>query len=430
MSNDFISDYLAYTAESEPPTICHRWSCLTMLGAMLGRNFFFEHGHFRVFPNLYVMVVGDPGVRKSTAIKMMKKLASAAGYDKWAHTKTSKEKFLLDLEGIVTDEMQNEQLGAKQERIYNNVLSQNLWGTENAIKEPREVFIAADEFNDFIGGLAPMEFYTTLCNLWDWDDENVPFTQRVKNSRSVSIYQPTVSIIGGNTPENFARAFPPEIIGQGLLSRMLLIHGERSGRRYTFPPVPSKEDTDNLVSKLTAAISRAQVGSAERTPEADKLFTSIYTSWTDIADVRFRSYSTRRFTQLLKLCLIVACSRSTTRITYDNVIEANTILSAAEQLMPRALGEFGKSKNSDVSNKIMDMLVNSRKPLKPQDMWKEVSRDLNKITDLGEILNNLSQAGKIQFVKEHGWLPKIEKAKKLEFVDWNYLTAEERKGVA
>src|SRR4051812_8728692 len=96
---DFFSTYFAYTEATEPPITYHRWCAIGTIAALLARNFYIQHGHFRIYPNLYIQLIGDPGSRKSTAIKLIKKLLLASGYDTIAADKTSKEKFLVDLEG-------------------------------------------------------------------------------------------------------------------------------------------------------------------------------------------------------------------------------------------------------------------------------------------------------------------------------------------
>ena len=50
------------------------------------------------------MLVGASGTRKSTAIKLFKKLIQQAGYDTIAADKTTKEKFILDLSGEQDDD--------------------------------------------------------------------------------------------------------------------------------------------------------------------------------------------------------------------------------------------------------------------------------------------------------------------------------------
>jgi hypothetical protein len=415
---DLIEDYLTYVRETEPPYIFHRWSCISSIGALLGRSFYLPFGHFRVFPNLYIMFIGDAASRKSTAIKINKELIRRTDYDLFSADKTSKEKFLLDLEGITPDE------GVPGEAAYDKATAENLWGTSNSFREPKEVFIVADEWNEFAGA-GNLEFYTLLGNLWDWDNESRDYTYRLKNSKSVSIFQPTVSILGGNTPENFARAFPPEIIGQGFLSRMVLVHGVKSERQYTIPLKPSSEPTEKLVSSLRS-IRTTTPAEATLSDRAYAMLDKLYRGWKEIDDVRFKSYSNRRFTQLLKLSLILTASRGLTEVVEDVVVAANTTLSASEVVMPRALGEFGKSKNSDVANKVMDVLGKTRKALGLKDIWKQVSNDLEKIDQLAGILQSLLQAEKVMLVTGKGWLPRVVPVEKQDFVDWGLLTEEER----
>jgi hypothetical protein len=245
----------------------------------------------------------------------------------------------------------------------------------------------------------------------------------------VAIFQPTINILGGNTPEGFAKAFPPEMIGTGFLSRMVLVHGKRSNRRYTFPPVPPQEKTDAITAELSF-IRSSHYGVASGVESTDTpagaILDCIYREWEEIDDVRFKSYSNRRFTQLLKLCLIQAAASGSKTITEEVVIKANTVLAAAEAKMPLALGEFGKSKNADVAHKVMEILLNARKPVEVKDIWQQVHNDLEKPTQLGEILQGLAIAEKAQHVKGRGWLPKQAAKKQQEFVDFGILTEEER----
>lgn len=426
---DIFTDYLEYTRDTEPPRLFHRWSLLVSIGALLGRNVYVQHGHSRIYPNLYCMFVGESGTRKSSAIKMVRKLISAAGYDKFAAEKTSKEKFLIDLSGQIDPGLgynngkQRSDKSRDAERTF-----ENLFG-DDFDKTPREVFIVADEFNEFAGS-SNHELHTTLGNLWDWDDENLPFSNSFK-SGSVQIWQPTVSILSGNTQEGFSRAFPPDTVGQGFLSRMLLIHGAKSGRRIAFPTIPTEDDTGRIVTTLMRIRSKNAFGQLVFDEDATRLLTGIYESWSDLPDIRLVSYSTRRFTQLLKLSIIIACARFERDISADTVVAANTILSAAEYNMPRALGEFGKAKNSDVTNKIIGFLEKALRPQSIQDIWKAMGvNNLASPKELGELLQGLRMAEKIQWINipngVQGFMPKRVVNGSNPFVDWDLLTEEER----
>ena len=413
---DFFSLYLSYTSQTECPTFFHRWTAITSLAAYLGRDIWFNHGHFTLYPNLYCMLIGSPGTKKSSAIKIGAKLLKQAGYTTFAARKTRQEKFLQDLAEQSED---TSGMGL-------DILDQNIFGEEDySTRPPAECFIAADEFNNFIG-VGNIEFMSILGELWDYEGV---YDYKLKNSKSVHIPNPTISILGGNTPTGFSQAFPTEAIGQGFFSRLLLVYGEPSGVKYTFPPSPDKKIQERLINFLHK-IKTEIVGEIVISSKAIDLLDKIYKKWEGIDDVRFEHYTNRRLTHLLKLCLVVVASRLGKTIEVKDVIYANTFLTFTESLMPKALGEFGKAKNSGVSHKIMQLMDSTNKPLSFHELWKNVHTDLERREQLQEILANLNVADKIQVIPGEygGYLP--IKSKRLEgikgTVDWSLLTDAEK----
>jgi hypothetical protein len=410
--DDLFSLYLKYYSDTEPPIIFHRWSLITCLSAYLGRQYWLPFGSQRIFPNFYTMLIGHPGARKSTAIKLGKKLFSSAGYDTFAAEKTSKEKFLLDLEGLTEEDLRSatgtNRRGNRSSGLTHDELTELLFGKEKSDepKDPKEVFIVADEFNEFVGS-GNLEFLSLLGALWDWDEELKDYTYRLKNSKSVSIYQPTISILSGNTHAGFVEAFPPQAIGQGFLSRLILVYGEPSGKKISFPTPPSEDLRNEIIDRLHA-IKKSVVGPATLAEDAARALDMIYRSWKELEDGRFKHYSTRRFTHLLKLCLVVSAARATTVITDREVILANSILSWVENDMPKALGEFGKSKDADISGKIMQALYETKEPMSPSMLLKIIKNDIDKASQLGEIMQKLVNSGQAQIVPGLGYLPKMK----------------------
>lgn len=379
--------YRQYVSNTEPPLIFHRWAFLGCVSAMLGRNCWLPFGAVgRIFPNQFIMLIGDPGTRKSTAIKIASRLLAKTGYDKFAGSKTSKEKFLADLENPQED---------SATEVSSAAIMDNLLGS--SITDPREVFICADEFNDFMRA-GDLEFHSMLGALWDWDNEESPYTYRLKNSKSISIYQPTINLLGGNTHTNFAEMFPPQALGQGFLSRMLLIYSEPSRRKIAFPEPPD-EAIEKILIRRMAEIKARIIGKMVLTPKAKEIVTYLYNSYEPMDDIRFISYSTRRYTHLLKLCVICAACRMSTTIDVEDVIEANSILSYAESFMPAALGEFGRSKHAAVQQRILELLRSRTSPLEPPEIWRHVSNELERQDDLLKILHGLEQAGKVIYIK-------------------------------
>lgn len=427
---DFFSHYFDYTSDTEVPAFFHRWSAITGIAAFLGRSVHIKHGHFLIYPNTYCMLVGSPGTRKSTGIKLMKMLLEGAGYQNFAASRTSKEKFLMDLAGLTDEDLDPRSRTQKYKSSTSDIAydldSINIFGESHDTSSDKEMLIAADEFNNFLG-LGNHDFISLLGDLWDYDGL---YKNRIKNGKSVSIFNPTVSILGGNTPTGFSLAFPTEILGQGFFSRLLLIYGEPNGKQITFPAAPDPLATEFLIQYLQR-IKTNFTGELPLSSEARKLLTKIYKTWKGIEDVRFESYSQRRFTHLLKLCIVVTVANLGTEVTAGDVLYANTILSRTEHLMPKALGEFGKARHSDVVHKIVQLLESGDKLFTIPMIWAHVVQDLEKLTDLTDILRNLTMAGKIQSaaggVHDSGFLAKRKVLVEVhnDVVDYGLLTQEE-----
>lgn len=419
---ELITSYLRYTKDTEPPAIFHRWSLLTCIAAHLARDIHIQHGHFTLYPNLYTLLIGSAGSRKSSAINIAKGLLKHAGYHHFSPTKTTKEKFFIDM-------AEHSALGAGDSEDF---LEQSLFGDkEGDPNSVSEMFIVAGEFNTFFGNNI-LDFVTDLGELWDY---NGKFESKVKNSKSVQIMNPTINILGGNTPTGFSAAFPVEILGQGFFSRTLMIYGERTRAKITWPEAPCQQHTSELLASLNEIKLHAiSVGRITLSNNAKDLLDVIYKNWKDLDDARFESYSNRRFTHLLKLCMLIAAIELSGTITSDHVVYANTILSYAEHFMPKALGEFGKAKHSDVAHKIIQILEAEQGVVTVSQLWKYVHNDLDKIMELSSILENLVRAEKIQSQKG-GFLPRRKAIREgadglvSEVVNFNLLSHEEKESL-
>jgi hypothetical protein len=124
------------------------------------------------------------------------------------------------------------------------------------------------------------------------------------------------------------------------------------------------------------------------------------------------------------VCSIVALADLRVEVTAADVLYGNSILGYAEQFMPAALGEFGKSKYSDLNNQIMNILRD--KPTSANQLFKNLAQDCNGIQDITSCISMLHQAGKIQRFKGSSMLdPQWEAKEKLiknnAFVEFSLL---------
>jgi|SRR6188768_1740050 len=417
MAADFFDAYLAYTAGGEVPICYHRWSAIVGIGALLERNAYLTFGHSHIHANQYAMLIGEPGTKKSTAIKVMKKLLIKSGFNHIAAEKTSGEAYLRDLAATHDTDGSNE-----------DVLERNIFGTAVNDSLVTPSLVAADEANTFFR-INNLDFLIILGDLWDYEGK---FENRIKTGKSDFIPNPTISILSGNTASNFSIAFPPTIFGSGFFSRLLLVYSEPTGIKIAKPRTPSDAETDEIIKMIHQIKQIASVGEYKFGPGAFELVEEIYNHENQIDDVRFASYYNRRLTHLYKLCLVVAAARLETTITITAVMQANSYLRYIERLMPKALGEFGKAKNADVSHKVLS-LIETKFPVSLKEIFREISSELEKPGDLGVIIQKLLMADKIQSTSL-GFLPK----KKVEdlgleiqngFVDFSRFLSEQELAV-
>lgn len=390
---DFLTEYVALNSGTEAPLYFHRWCGISLLGAALERNFWVPHGPWNLYMNHYVMIVAEAASRKSVAIKAAKRFLAGVAYDKFSASQSSKEKFLDDL-AIPHGSSAASDL--------------DFGGDAVSSTDPAAAFIVSDEFNRFItGGGDTMGFLSLLGDFWDWDQPDGFFTARYRKSESVKIFQPTLSLLGGNTHTGMAEIFPIDAFGQGFMSRLICITGEPSGQRITWPE-PLNEQRLAACQEMIQAIMRVVRGEAVITPEARDLLDTIYQYPKPPDDERLMAFHSRKFTHLLKLCGIIAASKITVTIDEDIVREANTLMAVVEHEMPQAFGEFGTGKHSALAHRIVQALTKGV-GLTRQQLFEKFSRELNSPNDLDTLLITLGGAKKIQSVKlpngDHGYLP-------------------------
>ena len=393
--SNFLDSYEEFTKKDlAVPPLYNKWCGIVGVGATLGRRLWISRGSFKVFPNLYVMLMGEPGTGKGIACSNLQRIMNESEYPYFAADRSSKEKFLEDMADGLS---------------FNRGSMESLWQGTVLAEEPstaigKECLILAEEVQDFLGQ-NNIDFIAFLTKVWS-QPAGVPYRYRIKTGKSVSITDPCINFLGGCTSANFALTFPPEINGQGFLARLILVGGDPNGTRTTWPKPAEDSDRTELAYALKS-IGESCTGEICLDAKTLELLDTLNQEFGGVDDPRFKDYNIRRFTQLLKLCIINAASRFDKTLRIEDIERAEQILEDTEHWMPKALGTFGKSRNADVTNKILQALHQATKPMTMREMWRMVCDDLEKYEDLGEILNKMSISDRIQAVGG-GWLPKMQ----------------------
>ena len=93
-SSDLFELYFDLLADTENPIAFHRWTLISCISSLLGRNIYLPFGVDQLYPNMFICLIGPSASRKSHSISVGRKILTAAQFKKFACSKTSKEKFI------------------------------------------------------------------------------------------------------------------------------------------------------------------------------------------------------------------------------------------------------------------------------------------------------------------------------------------------
>ncbi len=389
--NPFLQEYLTYVEDTESPRIFHIWTALSNISACLGRRCYFPFGVGDIYPNQYILLVGPPAVKKSTAIKIGQRLISETTGVRFAPDDTggARQGLITAIENKQNDEnIPDEEVDLALEQFdFGNLEKIGELKVNNSFEDKHHLYIVASEFNTFIG-IRETPMLNFLGKLWDGED----FTYGLKKETSV-LKNGLLNLIGGTTPTNIAIAMPPAAIGGGFMSRLILVHADAKYKSVARPSPLNPEIGVRIKEVMSWAYYTAR-GEFKETAEARKFLDSFYEVETRINDARFMYYCDRRHTHLIKLTMALTAGRMSQTITPDDISDAHAILSYTETNMTEALGEFGLSPLSAAKQKMLEFIRHCKVPVTETILWAVMVKDMQKVDFLNS-LNDLTNTRKI-----------------------------------
>lgn len=314
---DWIRTFVAYTTPIESPPRFRFWSAVATVSAALERRCFSTLIGRPTFANEYVILVSEPGVGKSYAIKEARRFMVKAGINVPADSIT-------------------------KEKLYNNMASKytktEMNGHGPVVQTP--LCIVADEFGVFLKR-QDYEYMNVLTKFWDSDET---FDYETKGGGSDHIEGVCASLLAGCTPRWLADALPAAAYEQGFAARLFLVYDNK--------PVVYGLDRPPFDAALEAALHhdleaiRSMRGEFRWEPEARAALNEWILAGMHpvVTDPRFASYNTRRPHHIQKLAMIFSASRREDMIVRMSDYEsARDAMLDGESTAPVALEAAGKN---------------------------------------------------------------------------------------
>lgn len=364
INNATVQFWLDLVSNTETPPIMHAWALISATAACMTRRRWANVGALRYFPNMYVMLTGPAGVRKSTAITFARRLLSDIPAIRFGPNNTAGR-----MQGLITAMMppETKQL-SDEERAVDEALGA-ITGAANLFesdKEPVEthklnraaLWCAEGEAVTFLGRQAD-EFVTFLGDMWDMPER---FAYQTRRER-LEVHFPCLNLIGGITPMHITTYLPPTAIGQGFSSRVIFVYAGADETKPIAWPEPFDEGKMAEMKSVMAAIFNSEVGEFFISPEAKRAIIDLYAYKPAIDDVRFLHYAQRRQAHLVKAAMAMCALRLDDTISAQDVYDAHRLLVITEVRMPDAIGTHGLDPAALAKARVMDYLRARQEPV-------------------------------------------------------------------
>lgn len=337
---NWIQSYLRMVQQTEPSERFHLWSALTILASVLARKCEITFGPEVLHPNLYVILTGPPGIRKSVAIKYCESLLEGIVDQKRytpAPNVTTRQAFFKRIE-LAED---TDYTPDGQPYVHSSLL------------------VVAKELVQFLGGEDVNQRIGDLCGLYDGDPQ---FHYETKTQGVTYAIKPSVWLLGATTPNWIQISMPQLAVGGGMTSRTIFVVALGKGKHIPYTSMPPFDP--QLRSELIWDLAeiKKMAGQFHFDSNAIKYYEKWYMDAFPnhgIKDQRLLSYVDRLPSMVVKVSMVLsAAERDDMVITAYNLSTAVKYFFDLHKTMPLAFGGLGLSTLSAQTSMVKELVRN------------------------------------------------------------------------
>ncbi len=336
------------------------WTAISLVAGACERRVWARAARAQTFLNLYVLLVGAPGVGKQviSLAKLLWKLTKEPGLDVGAFKVAPSQMTKASLVDSIAK--------AKQ---FKMVRGANL--------TYHSLLIAAEEFQVLLPTY-DTEYIATLNEIFNNPDLPYEENRRTGSVKELSIENPQLNILAGVQPSYFVTTFPEEAWSTGLARRILMIYAGEPIFQELF------QDAEEIIGspgwlRLLESLSHISTlyGQMQWESQAAERLANWHRAKGPPTPIHSKlvHYNNSRTMFGIKLAGISAVARSGgMTISDSDVVRGLTWLTSAEALMPDVFREMIGKSDTQVIDELHYMVVmevaKGKKPLKTEVLWE------------------------------------------------------------
>lgn len=265
---NFLQAYHIYSSGNEAPDAFHQWGAYAVLAACCGPNLWKDMGTIgNIQPNLYIMFVGPPGIKKSTAKDIARRLVGKIHTPKhplpMAPASSSKEAFVEFMAGH-KDKQGN--------RVPSPCLMTYKWNDKPRTYTKAAIF--SDEFVNLVQvGGDPLAWIQLLTEIYN---PQPAFDAATVSRGSVNLPYPYITLLGCMTPELTRSLINENALSGGFSRRTLYIFANKNSKPVPEPIItPEQQEAEQVLIEQGRRI-QSLVGKFEFSQLGKKLYNEWY----------------------------------------------------------------------------------------------------------------------------------------------------------
>lgn len=291
--------------DTEPPRSYLFFVGMAMLGAPIARRAYLDHGHMKTWPMLNVLLIGPSGIGKGVSISFGLELISSLP------------------------------AGLAPQVILGKPTPEKLHAD---LRDNPKSIVFAEELASFFTRQKYMEsmvaYYTALLNY-------APYIElRTKGEGLVRVVEPSVTTVGGSTPEWLQDQLPDTAMSGGFLPRFLIVYETKKFRRLPLPGLTFsagrraawETEKRNIQRSFLECIIKAQGNTAFEDPEVADGYAEWYSQHRPSGG-HLAPFAARAGEYVLRMAMLLAFSCGRAKIRESDVQAATSLYEYTESRM-------------------------------------------------------------------------------------------------
>lgn len=302
----WLDHLMTVTKESESPRKYYYWAGMSAIAAVVKNQVYLDKFYYKLYPNIYVLLVGKSGIRKGPPVALAKRLVTEVGNTRVISGRASIQAIITELQKAKTSDNGGPPL------------------------TDASGFLTTSEFASFI--IQDQQALTILTDLYD-GDYNPEWTNLTKGSGQEKLKNPCLTMIGASNEVHFKDAVPDNALGGGFVARTNIIHADRKSIVNPLTSKPKESIEIPELAKYLKVLSQLS-GQFKYSDGAREIYNKWYAEFSDGEYTDTTGTIERLHDHILKAAMLISLSRKVNLVLEEEDIQEAII--ACQDFVPGA----------------------------------------------------------------------------------------------